>query len=243
MHDAERLEESRRLGPPVCSPLLGMVLSTAQALIPLFLCQQALRARSEFKYPDWNACSSRKRLFDYRRACPRSLAGTTGSDSRSGRSWLRRWKKAASSPKSKTFLGLRISCRRRTRSICEAASFMMDAAAWSRLPSLCLWSFCSVQVPPVSPSWTLGSAHSQTWHFDDHIILYSCQCHGLDLAKIHLYMYPVIQSRIRYLNHVSSSSNRIGEDGCDGEDGCKDLILALGKLEKLTTLSLRWVCS
>ena len=52
-------------------------------------------------------------------------------------------------------------------------------------------------------------------------------------------MYPVIQSRIRYLNHVSSSSNRIGEDGCDGEDGCKDLILALGKLEKLTTLSLR----
>ena len=90
MHDAERLEESRRLGPPVCSPLLGMVLSTAQALIPLFLCQQALRARSEFECPDWKACSSRKRLFDYRRACPRSLAGTTGSDSRSGRSWRRR---------------------------------------------------------------------------------------------------------------------------------------------------------
>ena len=40
-------KESRRTGPPVCSQLLDMVLSTAQAVIPLFLCQQALCARSK----------------------------------------------------------------------------------------------------------------------------------------------------------------------------------------------------
>ena len=95
MHDAERLEESRRLGPPVCSPLLGMVLSTAQALIPLFLCQQALRARSEFKYPDWNACSSRKRLFNYRRV-QKGLSSLIGRDNWLG---LKEWAQLAEAMK------------------------------------------------------------------------------------------------------------------------------------------------
>ena len=116
--------------------------SNSSGLIPLFPCP-ALRTGKKTPF-FWRACVTDQGSF--------YSAGTIGSGLRSGASWLRRWKRAASWQKSKTFLGLRISWilglmmfwRRRTSSIRIKRLICRRTRKWIQINRLICrrWSIC-----------------------------------------------------------------------------------------------------